>query len=221
MECCEGKDALPMSVKNWPWPPEEFGRWRAKATLRTSLTARLFTNASPESRPVSRGRDSPRQLPHAYIKAGTATRLATPASATFLLRATASAFERARCMLCWSLPIRIPVVPASGASHIASFQRKRAGLVQMAFWSPGRFRKTFFKDMEVSVTGLSEVANGDGGEEEEEAVGRAGAEFSVGEGFAGAPGGVGLAETSWRQAARPVTAMAINKAANRVIRNVE
>src|SRR5262249_12312850 len=219
MECCEGKDALPMSVKNWPWPPEEVGRWRAKATLRTSLTARLFTNASPESRPVSRGRDSPCQLPHAYIKAGTATRLATPTSETFLLRLTASAFERARCMLCWSLPMRIPVVPASGASHIASFHRKCIGLVQLAVWSPGRFEKTFLKDTEVSFSGFSDLSTA--GLEEETAPRLSGTQLSPAQGFTGATGEVDVSDASWRQAARPVSVMAINKAANRVTRNSE
>ena|ERR1700733_7653587 len=38
-------------------------------------------------------------------------------------------------MVCWSLPIIVPVAAASGRSHMASSGFRCNGLVQMAFWS--------------------------------------------------------------------------------------
>jgi len=89
----------------------------------------------------------------------------------------------------------------------------------MAFWSPGRFRKTFLKDIAVSAAGAAELASA--GIEEETAVRLSEAQLSLPQGFAGALGEAEVAEASWRQAACPVSAMVINKAANRVIRNTE
>jgi hypothetical protein len=38
-------------------------------------------------------------------------------------------------MVCWSLPIIIPVEIPKGTSHSASEGLRRRGLVQIAFWS--------------------------------------------------------------------------------------
>ena len=38
-------------------------------------------------------------------------------------------------MVCWSLPIIVPVTAARGRSQNASEGRRWSGLVQMAFWS--------------------------------------------------------------------------------------
>src|SRR5260370_17294854 len=100
MECADGNDALPTSLKNLPCPLVVVGRSRANTTLSASLTPKLLIKASPESNPVSRARDFPCQLPQTYIAAGTATSAATPPFATLSLRLIARALERARTMLC-------------------------------------------------------------------------------------------------------------------------
>src|SRR5258707_8550355 len=84
------------------------------------------------------------------MKAGRAAIPASPPLETLSLLLTASALERSRSMLWRSLPIKSPVVPASGASHTESSSRRRNGLVQIAFLSPGRVRKTFLKVIVVS-----------------------------------------------------------------------
>src|SRR5262249_40480211 len=44
--CVEGNEALPGVWKNFPWPSKGVGLWRAKTSLRASLTARLLIRAS-------------------------------------------------------------------------------------------------------------------------------------------------------------------------------
>src|SRR5215831_11766741 len=133
MECAEGKEESVglLLLKNFPAPPTGSGLCLRKAIFNTSLTARLFSSASPDSKPVSRCREFPVQLPQTYISAGTAVKAATPPLATLSLILMASALERARSMLCWSLPIRTPVAPINGATQNESRGRRRNGLVQI------------------------------------------------------------------------------------------
>src|SRR5260370_21902028 len=100
MECADGNDALPTSLKNLPCPLVVVGRSRANTTLSASLTPKLLIKASPESNPVSRARDFPCHPPQTYIAACPATNAATPPLAPLSLRLMARALERARTMLC-------------------------------------------------------------------------------------------------------------------------
>src|SRR5215471_13714246 len=135
MECADGKEesaGLPL-LKNFPVPPTGSGLCRRKAIFNTSFTARLLSRASQESKPVSRCREFPVQLPQAYMKAGTAIKAPAPPLAMLSLSLMASALARARSMLCWSLPINTPVAPIMGANQNESRGFRRNGLVQIAF----------------------------------------------------------------------------------------
>jgi len=63
-------------------------------------------------------------------------------------------------MVCWSLPIIVPVVAARGRSQIASRGLICSGLVQMAFWSKRILRGV---PARVIGSGFCEVAGGEVG----------------------------------------------------------
>src|SRR6266851_8864833 len=108
----------------------------------------LLMRASPASNPVSRGCWAPCRLPHTYIAAGHAAKATRPPSDIVLLWLMALAFDCTRAMLCWSLPMSTPEVAARGNSQYVSVARMWKGLVQIAFWSPGRLVNTLRRSEE-------------------------------------------------------------------------
>src|SRR5258708_8235148 len=86
VEWAEGKEELPKPLlKNFPFPSVSVGRSRSKTSFNASSTAKLFTSASPESRPVSRNLGAPRRLPQEYIKPGNPALPTSPPPPLFLL----------------------------------------------------------------------------------------------------------------------------------------
>jgi len=133
----EGKEeSSGLELKKFPFALFTFGRSRRETSSMASLTARLSMRASPLRRPVSLACGAYCFRLQRYMPAGR-----TPSAPTLTFESVLKCCRSLALMwisefiVCWSLPIIVPVTAANGRSHIASKGLTCSGLVQIAFWS--------------------------------------------------------------------------------------